>query len=162
MIVLITRGDAITIPDTAIRFRVVANSNSTDDQTIKLRVKENLEKDLYSYLKDVKSINDAKKQLNQNLDNINKNVENTLLKNNYNDNFNVHLGLNHFPSKEFKGVVYDEGDYESLVVTLGSGMGDNWWCVLFPPLCLLEAEEENIDEIEYQFFVKKLLNKYLK
>jgi len=49
--------------------------------------------------------------------------------------------------------------YESLLVTLGSGKGDNWWCVLFPPLCLLEAEES--DKIEYKFFVQELIEKYL-
>ena len=67
---------------------------------------------------------------------------------------------NYFPQKEFKGVTYEEGYYESLVVTLGSGSGDNWWCVLFPPLCLLEAEESEKDDVEYQFFVKELIDKY--
>ena len=49
--------------------------------------------------------------------------------------------------------------YESLVITLGSGNGDNFWCVLFPPLCLLE-ENDTTSDVEYSFFVKELLNKY--
>ena len=52
------------------------------------------------------------------------------------------------------------GIYESLVITIGEGNGDNWWCVLFPPLCLLEAEKTEIEEVEYQFFVKKMLTKF--
>ena len=57
-------------------------------------------------------------------------------------------------------MTYPAGYYESLVVTLGSGAGDNWWCVLFPPLCLLEAEETNTDDIEYKSFVQEMIEKY--
>lgn len=67
--------------------------------------------------------------------------------------------MNYFPEKEYKGVKYDEGYYESLVITLGEGKGKNWWCVLFPPLCLVEAEES--DKVEYKFFIKELIDKYL-
>ena len=63
------------------------------------------------------------------------------------------------PEKEYKGTTYEEGYYESLVITLGSGEGDNWWCVLFPPLCLLEAEDS--DDVEYTSYVKELVDKYL-
>ena len=61
---------------------------------------------------------------------------------------------------EYKGVIYEEGDYESLVITLGDGLGDNFWCVLFPPLCLLEAEETDTDEFEYTSFIKEIIDKY--
>ena len=54
-----------------------------------------------------------------------------------------------------KGIEYDEGYYESLLITLGEGKGDNWWCVLFPPLCLIEAEEST--EVEYKSFIKEII-----
>ena len=57
-----------------------------------------------------------------------------------------------------KGIEYNEGEYKSLVVTLGNGLGDNWWCVLFPPLCLLEATEST--DVEYHSYVVDLINKY--
>ena len=48
------------------------------------------------------------------------------------------------------------------MVTLGSGEGKNWWCVLFPPLCLLEAEETSQkEEVEYRLFIKEIIDKYL-
>ena len=78
--------------------------------------------------------------------------------NNYNISYNLNFGQNYFPKKDFKGITYDAGYYESVVVNLGKAEGDNWWCVLFPPLCLLEAEES--DEVEYKFFVKELIEKY--
>ena len=46
------------------------------------------------------------------------------------------------------------------MVTLGDGLGDNWWCVLFPPLCLLEANEDNFDDITYTSYLQELINKY--
>ena len=56
--------------------------------------------------------------------------------------------------------MYPEGNYESLVITLGFGLGDNWWCVLFPPLCLLEAEEEEVSTANYTFYVREVLEKF--
>ena len=59
----------------------------------------------------------------------------------------------------FKGIEYEDGYYESLVVTLGSGEGDNWWCVLFPPVCMIEVNES--DDLEYTTLVEDLFSKYL-
>jgi stage II sporulation protein R len=66
-----------------------------------------------------------------------------------------------FQKKTYKGVTYEEGYYESLVITLGSGMGDNWWCLMYPPLCLMESESENLSNANYQLFVKNIFAKYL-
>ena len=62
-------------------------------------------------------------------------------------------------NQEYKGITYDEGEYQSLVVTLGNGLGNNWWCVLFPPLCLLEGEEST--DVEYRSYVMDIVNKYI-
>jgi stage II sporulation protein R len=72
----------------------------------------------------------------------------------------VNYGLNYFPKKEYKGVIYNEGYYESLVIKIGKGEGNNFWCVMFPPLCFLEAEKS--EKIEYKFFVKEIIDKILK
>ena len=79
----------------------------------------------------------------------------------YDKDFEINYGYNYFPKKKYKGVTYDAGNYESLVITLGDGNGDNFWCVLFPPLCLLEADDSTT-ETEYKFFVKELIEKYIK
>ena len=73
--------------------------------------------------------------------------------------YKINFGNNYFPDKEFKGVVYKEGEYESLVVTIGKGEGDNWWCVLFPPLCLLEGSDNNSSDVEYRSWVKDMLDR---
>lgn len=151
---------AVIIPDEAIRMRVVANSNSIYDQQIKLKVRNELEKTTTDLLENIDDLDLARKKINDNIDLINNKVNNVLDDENYIEGYNLNFGLNYFPEKKFKGVEYPEGYYESLVVTLGKGTGENWWCVLFPPLCLLEAEETDKKDVEYKFFIKELIDKY--
>ena len=93
--------------------------------------------------------------------NPNKETEETNIKNlNEEAEYTIKYGMNYFPKKEYQGVIYEEGEYESLVVEIGDAQGDNFWCVLFPPLCLLEGEEENKDNIEYTSFIKEIIEKY--
>ena len=147
------------IPEDAIRIRVIANSDSEYDQQIKYKVKDSIQVKIFNLLKNVKGSENARKVIKHNLENIKMDVSNTLLSENYNLDFEVNYGKNYFPEKKYKGITYKEGYYESLVITLGEGKGENWWCVLFPPLCLVEAESSN--ETEYTTFVKELIDKYL-
>ena len=146
--------EEIIIPDYAIRFRVIANSNSMKDQELKMMVKNSLEKDLDKLMVDAKNKEDAVKIINSNLENIRKKVDEIVPDN------KVNFGLNYFPSKTYYGVNYDAGEYDSLVVTLGNGLGNNWWCVMFPPLCLIEGKDNNSDNIEYRLLIKDILDKY--
>ena len=146
----ITKEDII--PEDAIRIRVIANSNSEEDQKLKKEIKNELETFLYSNLKDVDNVETADKIIKKELPSVNK------LIGKYTENYKVNYGLNYFPEKEYKGIKYEDGEYKSLVVTLGNGLGDNWWCVLFPPLCLLEAKEST--DVEYHSYVVDLINKY--
>lgn len=152
------KSDTVIIPDEALRLRIVANSNSDYDQKIKTEVKEVVEREMYDMLGNVSNIDDAKSKISSNISKIDNSVSKTLKKFNYNLGYDLNFGFNYFPEKEFKGITYKEGYYESLLVTLGAGDGDNWWCVMFPPLCLLEAEEST--EVEYKFFIKELIDKY--
>lgn len=154
-----TKAETNIIPNEAIRLRVVANSNSSYDQNIKMKVSEQLQNDLYKLLKNTKGINEARTKIESNLNEMDKSVNEVLKKENYPFSYNINFGENYFPKKEYKGITYDAGYYESVLVTLGEGKGKNWWCVLFPPLCLIEAEES--DRVEYKFFVQELLEKYL-
>lgn len=149
----------VIIPKEAIRMRVIPNSNKEYDQDIKQKVSINLQNTMYSLLKDTKGVDDARNIIEENLPKIDNNIKSLLKKEQYNPNYRVNFGYNYFPSKTYKGITYDEGLYESVVVTLGEGKGDNWWCVLFPPLCLLEAEEST--NVEYKWYIKELIDKYI-
>lgn len=161
-IYLLPENKKIIIPDEAIRYRVIANSNTQEDQALKLKVKDSLNQEIYPILNQANNLSESRTLLKNNLDLFEQNVATTLANNHSNQAYQVNYGINHFPQKEFKGVTYPEGDYESLVVTLGDGQGDNWWCVLFPPLCLLEGEENQTDEVEYKFFVQEAIAKFFK
>ena len=151
-------GDVL-IPDEAIRLRVIANSDSKEDQEVKLLVRDNISKALYNNIKNTKSVSEARKSLKRDLPVYKSIVEKTLRENNFDDKYKIDLGLNYFPEKKYKGVKYNEGYYESMIITLGNGKGNNWWCVLFPPLCLLESTEE-VEEVKYKFFIKEIIDKY--
>lgn len=154
-------GEAkVIIPDEAIRLRVIPNSNSEYDQNIKTKVKNNLQQNMTKLLKNSESIDEARQIINENLSIIDNDIKKLLDSEKYPLGYKINFGYNYFPKKEFKGVIYDEGYYESVVVTLGEGRGDNWWCVLFPPLCLMEASES--DDVEYASFVKTIIDKYTK
>lgn len=152
------KNNLVQIPKEAIRIRVLSNSNSSYDQNIKKEVKELVSADLYPQLYNTNSIDEARTIIKNNITTIKQNIDSFFTKKQYNQEFDVIYGLNYFPSKEYKGTYYDEGYYESLLVTIGDGKGDNWWCVLFPPLCLLEGEPST--EVEYKFFVQELIEKY--
>lgn len=157
--VFISKGVAksLTIPDDAVRIRIIPNSNSEYDQKVKGKVKDKLQITMYDLLKDAESSEEAREIIESNLDLVKKDVDSILGGVDY--GYEVNYGYNYFPVKEYKGVKYEEGYYESLLVTLGKGEGDNWWCVLFPPLCLIEADES--DDVEYKSIVEEIVKKYI-
>ena len=159
-LLLSTGHNEIQIPEESLRFRIIPNSNNIEDQNTKLKVKDNLEKVLPNIIGNSSNIIDIEKNINDNMYLINDNIRKTLDKEKAFYNFNISLGKNYFPEKEIYGVKYPEGNYESLVITLGDGDGDNWWCVLFPPLCLVEADENDVSNAEYTFFIKEIIDKY--
>lgn len=147
--------NTIIIPDSSIRLRIISNSNDSTDINTKLILKSKLEKKLYSLIAPAKNKNEADSIIKKNMDDLEKTID-TILQN---DNYTINYGSNYFPSKIYKGVVYNKGFYDSLVITLGKGNGNNWWCVLFPPLCLLE-ENNTTDDVTYQLFISRILDNF--
>lgn len=155
VLVLVNKEEIkVLIPEDAIRFRIIANSNSIEDQKEKIEIRNELEPIIGDILTNSTTKEETKTEINNNLYKINHVIDK------FNTTYDVNYGLNFFPEKNYKGVTYKEGNYESLVITLGDGLGDNWWCVLFPPLCLLEANETNYDDITYTSYIQELINKY--
>ena len=155
LIVIFTKKeDDIIIPNNAIRFRVIANSNSLEDQNKKQIIKNDIEKQVYNLIKDANNTSDVRNLIESNISEIDKIVSS------YDVPYNINYGINYFPAKNYKGIMYKAGNYESLVVTIGEGAGNNFWCVLFPPLCLLDNEKTDTSDVEYQFYVKNILDKF--
>lgn len=144
--------EEIIIPNDAIRFRVIANSNSVEDQTEKMIIKEKIEQEVYALINGANNTSEVRTLIQDNMEEIEAIVDT------YQVPYTINYGNNYFPSKSYKGVMYPAGNYESLVITLGKGAGNNFWCVLFPPLCLLENSEQDVSDVDYQLYVKKLLS----
>lgn len=150
------KANNVFIPKDSIRFRIISNSMSEIDIRHKQELKSYIEDYVYDIVSDAQTSEEADKLLVNNLEKISSYVNQYL----NSDNYKIDYGVNYFPKKIYKGVVYEEGMYKSLVITIGDGNGSNWWCVLFPPLCLLEANETNYDNITYTSYIQELINKY--
>ena len=144
----------VTIPNNSIRIRIIANSNNIEDQILKLKVKDKVENILYKRLNNIKDINQARLIINNSIEEVDKDISNIT------DKYTINYGYNYFPNKNLYGVNYEEGKYESLVINLGKAKGNNWWCVLFPPLCLLDMNNNKSEKVEYKSKVLEILKEY--
>ena len=151
------KGEEIIIPEAAIRLRVIPNSNSVADQNMKVKVKDYLEKNTYELLRNENNIEKARTLIKENIPILEENINKIFDENNYNVDYKINYGYNYFPDKEYRGVNYKEGYYESIVISIGEAKGDNWWCVLFPNLCLIDIE--NKEDNEYKSWVAETINK---
>ena len=158
VILCLFKSETIIIPKESIRFRIIASSNEKKDQYIKKQVVKNLQPEINTIDFTPKNIEQTRISIQNKMPKIKENVKSTLNDLNQKESFKINYGMNYFPEKEYKGVKYNEGEYKSLLVTLGKGEGDNFWCVLFPPLCMMETDETT--EVEYKFLIKDTLEKY--
>lgn len=127
-----------TIPQDSIRIRILANSDSPQDQWIKRQVQLEVVKEIGSWVLDPTSLDEARAAIRGNIPALEQAVGSVLAANGYADeDYHVELGQVPFPAKQFGNKVYPAGTYEALRIVLGSGQGQNWWCVLFPPLCFV-------------------------
>ncbi len=141
-------------PDNLIRIHVVANSNSPVDQNIKLKVKDHLVNWLSPELAVSESANMSRTILAQNLDAIREEVCQVVNANRGDYEVSVSLGNYDFPTRSYGEVVLPNGNYQALKVILGKGKGANWWCVLYPPLCIGKAAEVKAGENPEWLFSK--------
>ena len=151
LICFINKKKSILILDLAIRIRVIAGSNDISDQALKSTIKNEVTSILYKKLEGI----DSYKKANSIIENAMPEIKNLL--NNYTTNYELTYGDNYFPEKDYKGIKYDAGYYRSLLIKLGEGKGNNFWCVLFPPLCMID--ESKINNVSYGFYVSELLKK---
>jgi stage II sporulation protein R len=131
------------------RLHVVANSDSDADQQVKMKVRDAVLMATEEGVLACESADEAEEYIDKNLEIIVATANDTLEKNGFDYEATATVGTYHFPDREYQGVRYPEGDYEALRVVLGDGEGQNWWCVMFPPLCLSELEAEDQDEVQY-------------
>lgn len=132
------------IYDEVIRLHVIANSDTAEDQAQKLAVRDAVLAYTESILSAVNSREEAIDVLKEHSDEIQAVAIEALRKCGSSDGVYVELGTETYPTREYAACAFPSGDYLSLRIVIGDGVGKNWWCVLFPTLCLSAAEGDTV------------------
>ncbi|WP_026476960.1 stage II sporulation protein R [Alkaliphilus transvaalensis] len=129
-----------------IRFHVLANSDSPEDQQLKLKVRDRIMMDMAEVLEGVSSIAESRDIITDNLNRIQQIAKEEIEKNGIDYEVEVVLGEHIFPTRKYGNIIFSAGNYEALRVIIGEGEGQNWWCVMFPPLCFIDVKNGLVDE----------------
>ena len=127
------------LSDNVFRLHVIANSDKEDDQNLKYIVRDNLISYMNTLCKNCSSKEEVIQIANNNLENFKKIAEDTIKKEGYTYNVEVEIGNFEFPTKSYGDISFPAGFYDALRVKIGEAKGQNWWCVMFPPLCFVDV-----------------------
>lgn len=133
------RGTAIPNRSDYVRLHILANSDSIEDQKLKLKVRDAVVAYVTPYVKDVQDAKEAESVISSHKEDIIKLAKHTLAENGANYAVDVQLGNFEFPVRSYGSLVLPAGDYRAVRILLGNAAGQNWWCVLFPPLCFIDG-----------------------
>ena len=158
---------AARIAPEILRFHVLANSDSDEDQQLKLRVRTLLLDSIYEKLGENASLDDTKEYVLANKDSLEQEAEDYMKAEGYDYPAHMEVTECYFPTKTYGDMVFPCGTYDAVRVEIGKGKGHNWWCVLYPPLCFVDSTyafvpdssreilRESLDAADYQALLKK-------
>lgn len=144
MIPFLPVRDEGEIYDNTLRLHILANSDSTDDQILKIRVRDAILEKTAEIADGCTDVDNAKEIYLSNVGELEKTARDTLRKYGSDADVNVTLGQEYYPERQYGDVRLPSGRYTSLKVNIGECEGQNWWCVLFPPLCVDAAEADDV------------------
>lgn len=134
-----TKSTVSVLSHSAIRFHILANSDSVSDQALKMRVKESVVNYIYEKTGDFKTVDEAKNFILNNDKAIKSIATKAIADNGYDYTVSSTFGFSDFPVKTYGDVIFPKGTYTSYTIKIGNGKGHNWWCVLYPPLCFVDV-----------------------
>lgn len=161
-----THAVTTDIADSVFRLHVIANSNSDEDQNLKYIVRDKVIEYMSSISQNASSKEEVIKIAKANLDKIQAIASQTIRENGYTYSVNVEVGNFSFPSKRYGDITLPPGYYDALRIKIGEAEGQNWWCVMFPPLCFVdvtsgvvpdeskEIMKENLSKEEFELISK--------
>lgn len=168
LISAISYVDAVSnnIADSVFRLHVIANSDSKEDQELKVKVRDELLSYMNIISKDSTSKQEAMQIANEHKEEFTQIAEKVIKENGYNYTVNVQIGKADFPTKYYGDITLPAGTYDALKVQIGEANGQNWWCVMFPPLCFVDVStgivpdnskqelKQSLDNEEYDLISK--------
>ncbi len=136
------RGTSLS--EDVLRLHVIANSDDPSDQQLKLLVKDQTVAQMRAVLAGVSSAEQAREIAIREIPAIRQCAEQTIAAQGYDYKVDVEVGPHDFPTKSYGNLVFPAGEYEAVRVIIGEGQGKNWWCVLFPPLCMVSSSDQGL------------------
>lgn len=141
------------LADEVLRFHVLANSDSEEDQKLKMKVKESVISYMKKQLPDAGSVEETKQWTGDHVRELEAVAQEVIEKEGYDYSVEAKLTTSYFPDKTYGDVTFPAGNYEALRIEIGQAKGQNWWCVLYPNLCFIDAvhavvPEEGKQELE--------------
>ena len=147
-------ASAGTVKEDVVRLHILANSNSEIDQEVKLKVRDALLETNASILSDSVTKENAKEHFESSKEILLKTAKKTLKENGFNYNVKITLQEEYFNTRTYGNLTFPAGQYTALKVVLGNGEGKNWWCVMFPPLCVPAADGLETNETTADYLTK--------
>ena len=129
-----------SISQSVLRLHIMANSDSKKDQELKLNVRNLVQNICYNMYSDTDTLDEAEKIVSQNLDAIKEQVQNEVYRQGFDYSVNAQLVNMYFTNRVYDNITLPAGYYDAVRITLGEGKGHNWWCVMFPPICISTSE----------------------
>ena len=147
------------ISDKLIRFHVIANSDSEEDQSLKLKVRDRIIDKISLKLEAAESLDEARDILKSSIEEVNSIAKEVIIEEGFNYDVNTMISKENFPDKIYGDYIFPQGNYEAYRVIIGSGEGQNWWCVMFPPLCFVDESKNIVDTKKLDQNIAKLEDK---
>ncbi len=154
-------SDNVSIEDISgklIRFHVIANSDSEKDQNLKLKVRDKVLEYVQPLLKDSKNIEESREILNRENEKVLEIAREVIKENGYDYSVESTLDKENFPVKTYGNITLPQGEYEAYRIIIGTGEGQNWWCVMFPPICFVDITKGEVAYEETEEEMKKVLD----
>ena len=133
-----------SLSEKVLRLHILANSNSTFDQELKLKVRDEVVNYLTPLLETSSNLSETKRIISNNINSIN-NIAQSVVSKYSNYKTNSSLSVSSFPTKQYGNISFPAGKYDALKIVIGEGEGNNWWCVMFPPLCFTNSSAGEFD-----------------
>jgi len=158
-IIVVSSGGG-KVSEEYIRIHIRANSNSEIDQSVKYKVKDEVVEYLSRYVSGCNTKTEAYEVVKAKEDELSCIATDVLRREGLNYSARAKLRREEFPVRTYDDVTLDEGVYDALIIELGAGTGDNWWCVLFPPLCFVSSENTGGHGVEYKSKILEIIGYY--
>lgn len=146
------------LAESCIRIHIRANSNSDADQTVKLAVRDRITEYLESALSSCRTKSEANSILTRESKKLTSIADGVLAARGFSYKSSIRIDNEYFPDRVYGEYDFPAGNYDAVVINLGTGEGDNWWCVAFPPLCFV-PDSEGGEKIVYKSWIKEFLDK---